>query len=151
MFLAVKFLSGTSNTWTGCRIKCSLLWWVEVTSSTCWKFLKGCSVSPSVEDNERVQARKGHGREYNNGEQEESCFFPVEQWKGDGRYKNPDGILVDWSTGSRMVIHWQGGVEAWIILTLAQNYVKDLNLSSGGGRGSSPNPAVVFCWFLKFL
>lgn len=48
-------------------------------SSKCWRFLKGCSVSPSVEDNKRVQVRKGHGREYKDGEQKGSCLFPVEQ------------------------------------------------------------------------
>lgn len=37
-------------------------------SSKCWKVLKGCSVSPSVEDNERAQARKSRGKEYKGGD-----------------------------------------------------------------------------------
>lgn len=36
-------------------------------SSKCWKVLKGCSVSPSVEDNERAQGRKSRGKEYKGG------------------------------------------------------------------------------------
>lgn len=42
-------------------------------------------------------------------------------------------------------------MEVSIVLTLTQMYAKDLNFSSGGGRGSSPNPAVAFSRFLKFL
>lgn len=42
-------------------------------SSKCWKFRKGCSVSPSGGDNERGRARKGHAGEYEHEEQSKSC------------------------------------------------------------------------------
>lgn len=67
-------LSGTAATWAGCRIKCSPLQWVEVMSSKCWEFLKGCSVPLSVWGSGGVWEGKGWGREREGGEQE-SCSF----------------------------------------------------------------------------